>query len=190
MGIQAWFIILGVGAMTLIVWDGKRRKKKQRASGISPPTELISTSPLPDPASESALPLKDTTAIGSATTTNHITSHFVGGSRIGSATYISGKIIADESVLIKGQVEGAVIAPNHTVSVTATGRVGSYLEGGCVDIDGYLLGTLKANTKATLLPGARLEGVVEAPALECIAGAWLQVNVVRKASRSSVAMLS
>lgn len=111
------------------------------------------------------------------------------GSRIGSATHILGKVIADEPVLIKGRLEGTLIAPNHPVSVTASGHVASYIEGSCVDIDGHMVGTLKANTKATLLSRARLQGVVEAPRLECMAGAWLQVDVAQSANRQRVAMV-
>ncbi|BBI52364.1 hypothetical protein HORIV_47850 [Vreelandella olivaria] len=113
-----------------------------------------------------------------------------GGSRIGSATHILGKVIADERVLIKGRLEGTLIAPNHPVSVTASGHVASYIEGSCVDLDGHMVGTLKANTKATLLSRARLQGVVEAPRLECMAGAWLQVDVAQSANRQRVAMVS
>lgn len=189
MGIQAWFIILGVGAMTLIVWDGKRRKKKQRASNLSerlPQTPVVSASSLPNKPHEHEEP----TATNLDTPSGHATNHLLEGSRIGAATHILGNIIADEPVLIKGRVEGAVIAPNHPVSVTATGHIASYLEGSCVDVDGYLVGTLKANTKATLLSRAHLEGVVEAPSLECMAGAWLKVNVAGKTNRPKVAMIS
>jgi cytoskeletal protein CcmA (bactofilin family) len=113
-----------------------------------------------------------------------------GGSRIGSATHILGKVIADEPVLIKGRLEGTLIAPNHPVSVTASGHVASYLEGNSVDIDGKMVGTLKANTKATLLSRARIQGIVEAPSLECMAGAWLQVDVAKKVNLHKIAMVS
>jgi hypothetical protein len=53
-----------------------------------------------------------------------------------------------------------------------------------------MVGTLKANTKATLLSRARLQGVVEAPRLECMAGAWLQIDVAQSANRQRVAMVS
>lgn len=114
------------------------------------------------------------------------------GSRIGVATHIAGRVIADEPVLIKGRVTGTVIAPNHTVTVTSTGYVTSYLEGNRVDIDGHVEGVLKANTKATLLACARIQGVIEAPRLECVAGAWLNVEVAQQAARNrpKVAMVS
>lgn len=189
MGIQVWFIVLGVGVMTLIVWDGKRRKLKQRsliAAGISHKEPAVDTSPIPEPPIEAMSPPKADVS----TVPPLAIESMPGGSRIGAATHILGKVIADEPVVIKGRVEGALIAPNHPVSVTASGHVASYIEGSFVDIDGHMVGTLKANTKATLLSRARLQGVVEAPSLECVAGAWLQVDVAQAASRKSAAMVS
>lgn len=189
MGIQVWFIVLGVGVMSLIVWDGKRRKLKQRsisAVSISHEAPAAETASIPElPAEAMWLPEAD----GSTVTSSAI-DYMPGGSRIGSATHILGKLIADESVVIKGRLDGTLIAPNHPVSVTASGHVASYIEGSCVDIDGYMIGTLKANTKATLLSRARLQGVVEAPRLDCTAGAWLQVDVAQAVSRQSVGAVS
>lgn len=189
MGSQVWFIVLGVGVMTLIVWDGKRRKLKQRslsAAAISHRAPNTNIAPIADLPFEVMLPPE----ADASTVMLPAKESMPGGSRIGSATHILGEVIADEPVLIKGRLEGTLIAPNHPVSVTATGHVTSYIEGSCVDIDGQLVGTLKANTKATLLSRARLQGVVEAPRLECMAGAWLQVDVAQKESRHRVAMVS
>lgn len=189
MGIQVWFIVLGVGVMTLIVWDGKRRKLKQRAliaAGISHKAPTVEISPISEPPIEAISPPKADVS----TVTPLAIESMSAGSRIGSATHILGKVIADEPVIIKGRLEGTLIAPNHPVSVTATGHVASYIEGSCVDIDGHMVGTLKANTKATLLSRARLQGVVEAPRLECMAGAWLQVDVSHKVSRQKIAVVS
>tara|TARA_R110002020_G_scaffold204312_1_gene408347 strand:+ start:1587 stop:2156 length:570 start_codon:yes stop_codon:yes gene_type:complete len=189
MGIQVWFIVLGVGVMTLIVWDGKRRKLQQRslgAAGISHEAPAADTASIPALHAE-AMTLPEADA---STMTSPAIEYMSSGSRIGSATHILGKVIADEPVVIKGRLEGTLIAPNHSVSVTASGHVASYIEGSCVDIDGHMVGTLKANTKATLLARARLQGVVEAPRLECTAGAWLQVDVAQAASRPSAAMVT
>lgn len=191
MGIQAWFIILGVGAMMMIVWDGKRCRVKPHASTTS---DRLYQAP-----AVSALLVSDVSLIEmSLPKTDAVTemklphAPISEGSRIGAATYISGKVIADEPVLIKGHIQGAVIAPNHSVSVTASGHVASYIEGNWVDIDGQLVGTLKANTRATLLSRAHIQGVVETPRLECMAGAWLQVDVAQKASfnRPEIALVS
>ena len=191
MGIQAWFIILGVGAMTLIVLDGKRCKRVQRTAGVFDQPQLNVTVSASPSLSE---PLKEEPAL-QAVVANEAEIDLEQthpGSRIGVATYIAGKVIADEPVLIKGHVTGTVIAPNHTVSVTATGYVTSYVEGSSVDIDGRLVGTLKANSRATLLSGAHIRGVIEAPRLVCMSGAWLQVDVTQQAGRQrpKVAMVS
>lgn len=182
MGIQAWFIILGVGAMMMIVWDGKRCKVKQPAANLS---ESLYPTPVANAFLISDVSLKEMTpsTADAAAEVKPAIANVSAGSRIGAATHISGKVIADEPVLIKGHIQGAVIAPNHSVSVTASGHVASYIEGNWVDIDGQLVGTLKANARATLLSRAHIQGVVETPRLECMAGAWLQVDVAQKASR-------
>lgn len=173
--------------MTLIVLDGKRRKLRQRALGatVVPQRAPVMSSGLAVGASSEKVSLSeidDTPEVASTLKRSRE------GSRIGSATYIVGSVAADEPVLIKGQIDGAVIAPLHPVSVTVSGRVTSYIEGDRVDIDGHVLGTLKANTKAILLSGARIQGVIETPCLECVAGAWLKVEVVKKISRPNVVM--
>lgn len=199
MGIQVWFIVMGVGVMTLIVWDGKRRKHqlKQRslsAAGISQSHKApaVDTAPIPElpVIPELSVEAMSPPEADASTVTPPAIECMPGGSRIGSATHILGKVIADEPVVIKGRLQGTLIAPNHPVSVTTSGHVASYIEGSCVDIDGHMVGILKANTKATLLSRARLQGVVEAPRLECIAGAWLQIDVAQAASRQSAAMVT
>lgn len=182
MGIQAWFIILGVGAMTLIVLDGKRCKRAQRIAGLSDRPQhlaIVGTSPTLIEPFEEQPPLQSVDATGIEVALEHS----LQGSRIGAATHIAGKVIADEPILIKGCVTGTIIAPNHTVSVTATGYVTSYVEGSSVEVDGHVVGTLKANTKATLQARARIQGVIEAPRLACMSGAWLQVEVAQPAHR-------
>ncbi|HDZ48373.1 hypothetical protein LCGC14_0035170 [marine sediment metagenome] len=192
MGIQAWLIFLGIGAMTLIVWDGKRSKIKNAASSTLPAQRITSlTTSLPSEAASASVshcaiePLK---SAQSYSVTNLEQNNQ--GSRIGAATHIKGTITADEPILIKGQVEGLVIAPNHPVIVSATGYVTDYLEGGVVSIDGKVSGMLKANIKATLLSGAQVQGSVDAPSFECMAGAILSVNVSHEAIRQKEALVS
>lgn len=190
MGIQAWFIILGVGAMTLIVLDGKRCKRAQRTAGLFDHPQYrdtLSASPsFGEPVEKPVSQVAGTNEVELALEDS------LPGSRIGAATYIAGKVIADEPVLIKGHVTGTVIAPNHTVLVTSTGYVTSYVEGSNVEIDGRLVGTLKANNKATLQACARIQGVIDSPRLTCMSGAWLQVEVAQQARRhrSKMAMVS
>ncbi len=182
MGIQAWFIILGVAVMTLIVWDGKRSRHVQRTAGL---TDRSAHSSNATPSSTLDEPLNGLTPMSAVATPDAVAAseHPLQGSRIGSATHIAGRIIADEPVLIKGSITGKVIAPNHLVSVTATGYVTSYVEGSRVEVDGQVVGTLKANSRATLLSRARMQGVIESPRLACMSGAWLRVEVAKTSSR-------
>jgi cytoskeletal protein CcmA (bactofilin family) len=197
MGIQAWFIVIGVAVMTLIVWDGRRRKDKQRALATcdAPHQAQVVSASTASPVAVKEEPRRAThlaaVAVPGVERRETLpTERAHQGSRIGLATNISGKVIADEPVHIKGRIEGSVIAPNHAVSVTATGYVATYIEGSYVDIDGHVSGGLRANAKVTLLSGAHVEGTVDTPRMECMAGAWLRVEVARKEVRPSIALVS
>lgn len=178
MGIQTWLILLGVAAMTLIVWDGGRRKKKRLAAGL--PQSAASRGRAaarlrPLPAAPRSVPL-----IGTANIETQPVAPLPNdaeGSRIGLATRVSGSLVAHEPVVVKGSIEGAVIARDHHVMVTMSGRVSSYLEGREISVDGQVSGTLKAVDKITLLSRARVEGTMEAGRLECIAGARIRGEV-------------
>ena len=189
MGIEAWFIVIGVSAMTLIVWDGRRRKEKQRSSGR--PTFCTSQSgqqaPLAAVSFASDEAVENTQLEASITP---ILAPLTEGSRVEAATHISGNIIANEPVLIKGSVQGKVVASHHSITVTSTGHVGSYMKGDCIAVDGHAAGALKATTKLTLLSQARVYGVIETPCLECAAGAWLQAKVSHSTAQQDMSMVS
>lgn len=100
-------------------------------------------------------------------------------------------MIADEPVVIRGHLEGSVIAP-ITLSQWLPPDMWRRILKEAVSILTASWWGRKANTRATLLSRARVQGVVEAPRLECMAGAWLQVDVAQKASlyRPKIALVS
>ncbi|KAA0011802.1 polymer-forming cytoskeletal protein [Billgrantia pellis] len=176
MGIQTWLIFLGVVAMTLIIWDGGRRKRKSRAAGSATPGSGASACIARQgllPVAAMNEPVNGTESAGAKS----VARSGAEGSRIGVATRVSGKLIADEPVMIKGVIEGSVVAKDHHVRVTMSGRVASYLEGREISVDGQVAGRLKAGDKVTLRSRARVRGVIEAKRLECLAGASLQGEV-------------
>ncbi|WP_104202770.1 bactofilin family protein [Billgrantia saliphila] len=179
MGIQTWLIFLGVVVMTLIIWDGGRRKLKSRAAGSATPGSAASVACMSQqgllPAATMSEPIIGTESAGGISVARSGDE----GSRIGVATRVTGKLIANEPVMVKGSIEGAVIAKDHHVTVTVNGRVASYLEGREISVDGQVAGMLKAGDKITLRSRARVRGVIEARRLECLAGASLQGEVVR-----------
>ncbi|MGR2737904.1 bactofilin family protein [Billgrantia sp. Q4P2] len=163
--------------MTLIVWDGRRRKRKRLTSGLpeSAASRVPAAQAHPLPvvsASESLVgtPSAETQPAASLSCDTE-------GSRIGVATRVSGKLVANEPVVVKGCIEGAVIAQDHPVMVTTSGRVSSYLEGCEISVDGQVAGRLKAGDKITLRSRARVRGIMEAKRLECHAGAHIQGEV-------------
>jgi|GEM_PF-988056 len=178
MGIQTWFIFLGVAAMTLIVWDGRRRKGLRHAADASMSTGPASPLPVVQSSQQAVVPVSEP-AGGAvrAEVRKTVMPHVEEGSRIGMATRVLGNLIAREPVVIKGCIEGAVIAQEHRVMVTMSGRVSSHLEGREVSVDGQVTGVVKAGDKLTLLSRARVEGSLAAERLECLAGARVRGEV-------------
>ena len=182
MGIQTWLIFIGVAAMTLIVWDGGRRKRKRLAAGLMESVTTVSPAFHTEafPVNSREMQMTETTI--SETQLAARLSSDTEGSRIGVATRVSGKLIANEPVVIEGSIEGALIAQEHPVRVTLSGKVSSYLEGREISVDGQVVGRLKASDKITLRSRARIRGIVEAKRLECHAGARIQGEVVSSAA--------
>lgn len=175
MGIQTWLIVMGVACMTLIVWHGGRRKS---LDSVLP--EIVTTMTRASrleafPVAAQSMPIAFT-AGGEIQPSGRLPRD-VQGSRIGMATRVSGRLIANEPVVIKGRIEGVVIAQDHRVTVTMSGRVSAYLEGREVSVDGEVAGRLKAGEKITLLSRADVRGVLESTRLECMAGARFQGEV-------------
>lgn len=182
MGIQTWFIFLGVAAMTLIVWDGRRRKGQRRAADVGSLTGLASPLPVVQASQQAAVPVSEqvsepASGTASALVRRTVMPHVEEGSRIGMATRVRGDLTAREPVVIKGSIEGSVIAQDHHVMVTMSGRVSSHLEGREVSVDGQVAGVVKAGDKLTLLSRARVEGSLAAERLECLAGARIRGEV-------------
>ncbi|WP_411793078.1 bactofilin family protein [Halomonas sp. A29] len=168
--------------MTLIVWDGGRRKRKRLAAGLVESMTTVA------PAFHSeAFPVipRETQRVETTISETQPAARLPSeteGSRIGVATRVSGKLIANEPVVIKGSIEGALIAQEHPVMVTMSGRVSSYLEGREISVDGQVVGKVKASDKLTLRSRARILGIVEAKRLECHAGAHIQGEVASSAA--------
>lgn len=178
MGIQTWFIFLGVAAMTLIVWDGRRRKGQRRATEVGLSTGLAAPLPAAQASLQAVASMSEPAGgTASAEVQKTVVPHVEEGSRIGMATRVLGNLTAREPVVIKGSIEGAVIAQDHHVMVTMSGRVSSHLEGREVSVDGQVAGVVKAGDKLTLLSRARVEGSLAARRLECLAGARVRGEV-------------
>ncbi|MGY6564374.1 MAG: bactofilin family protein [Halomonadaceae bacterium] len=182
MGIQTWFIFLGVAAMTLIVWDGRRRKGRRRAADAGSSMGLAAPLPATQASLQAIVPVSESVsgpADGAVRVEvrKMVVPHGEEGSRIGMATRVLGNLTAREPVVIKGSIEGAVIAQDHHVMVTMSGRVSSHLEGREVSVDGQVAGVVKAGDKLTLLSRARVEGSLAAERLECLAGARIRGEV-------------
>ncbi len=196
MGTEIWLIFFGVAIMTLIIMDGKRQRKKftatspQRQRGIlqgpgaAPKVRVVTWQGqgevlgLKHEAWHSPMALVHPVNEGFPWQSEKALNETVeGGSHIGSATSIQGRIIANEKVLVKGCIDGAVVAERHLIHLTASSSVTATIQGRLIWVDGSATGTLSASERLTLMPGARVQGDINAVQLECRAGARFSGSV-------------
>ncbi|KPQ23685.1 bactofilin family protein [Halomonas sp. HL-93] len=187
MGIETWLILLGVAVMTMIILDGKRKKLKKRTgtrhntSGLNTLTDAVALSGAGD-----ILPLAESLNVSES---RGEPSQYDGaksfedrreGSHLGVATQIAGKVIAHESVSIKGRVVGAVIAKNQLIQLSPSSIVCADLEGGHICIGGHLDGDIHASDRLTLMPSATVRGTMSTNRFECHSGASVNGTVARQ----------
>ncbi|QNI03518.1 polymer-forming cytoskeletal protein [Halomonas sp. SH5A2] len=163
--------------MTLIIVDGRRKKLKKRAA--SNPSALNVNARTDDAATvDNVLTLPALSDAFTPPDASPLRDGCVSlepprreGSYLGVATQIAGKIIANESVSIKGRFVGAVIAKHQLIQLSASSVVSADLEGGHVCIDGHLDGDVHASDRLTLMPSANVRGAMLTNRFECHSGA-------------------
>lgn len=98
------------------------------------------------------------------------------GSTLGSTLRFKGDLVADEDLVIQGQVEGSIL---HTRSLTigAQGRVHGDVRARRIIVEGSVEGNLYAIEGVNLRPGAIVHGDVFAPAIAIEDGARLTGRV-------------
>lgn len=183
MAIETWLIVIGVAVMTMIIFDGKRKKKKNQMAraDTSMPLDAVNdelasdmTSP-PDDAYNRLAP-DASSVLGSQQD----------GSHLGVATQIQGKIIANEGVSIKGRVVGAVIARNQFIQLASSSVVNASLESAHVFIDGYLEGDINASQRVTLMSDARVRGTISTNSFACHEGASVNGSILPSQGKTIV----
>lgn len=196
MGTEIWLIFFGVAIMTLIIMDGKRRRKKSRAAlrqgqrdilkeqGIARQARVVTWQGqgevlgLKHEAWHPPMALVHPVNVGLPWQQEKASYETVdGGSHIGAATSIQGMVIANEQVLVKGYIDGAVVAERHLIHLTTSSSVTATIQGRLICIDGTATGTLSASERVILMSGARVQGSINAMQLECWAGARFSGSV-------------
>ncbi|MCA1771696.1 MAG: polymer-forming cytoskeletal protein [Halomonas sp.] len=171
MGIETWLILFGVAVMSIIVVDGRRNKQKKRAATVDDVMTL--------PDLSNAITRPGELSLRDESESLEVSRE---GSHLGVATQISGNIIANESVSIKGRVVGAVIAKHQLIQLSASSEVSADLEGGHVCIDGHLDGDVHASDRLTLMPSANVRGAMSTNRFECHSGATITGTVAAQST--------
>lgn len=98
------------------------------------------------------------------------------GSTLGATLRFKGDLVADEDLVIQGQVEGSIL---HTRSLTigSQGQVRGDIRARRIIVEGSVEGGLYALERASLRPGATVRGDIFAPEIVVDDGACLNGRV-------------
>lgn len=98
------------------------------------------------------------------------------GSTLGATLRIKGDLVADEDLVIQGQVEGSIL---HTRSLTvgSQGRVHGDIRARRIIVEGSVEGNLYALERASLRPGATVRGDIFAAEIVIDEGACLNGRI-------------
>lgn len=172
-------ILVGTIFMMLIVADGLRRRRKnhdivlneQEATPEVPPAELIKDDEQLMLDAQEDLPSEPLVhGVGTAKILS-------AGCHIGSATSVRGHLIAGESVIIKGYIQGSVVADDQRVHLASGAHVTASIKGGQVTVDGKVEGDIHATQRLALLQKADVLGDVTTARFDCLSGAKLHGRV-------------
>jgi cytoskeletal protein CcmA (bactofilin family) len=125
----------------------------------TPPVWPIATRPaVPDPAPAAEVPAERSSPSRAST--------------LGATLRIKGDLVADEDLVIQGQVEGSIL---HTRSLTigAQGKVRGDIRARRIVVEGSVEGNLFALENVSLRPGATVRGDIYAAAIAMEDGARL-----------------
>ncbi len=134
---ETWLIVVGVAVMTIIVMDGRRRKRR-------PGVAVVTHPPVEDSANDVTVALPRPATV-------------VAGSHVGVATRIHGIVTAQESISISGSVQGEVHT-THGITLTSLASVQGLMSAG------ELACHAGATVNAAILPGPSVEPGMKKPA--------------------------
>ncbi|WP_394424291.1 polymer-forming cytoskeletal protein [Vreelandella stevensii] len=132
---ETWLIVVGVAVMTIIVMDGRRRKRRLGVAMIThPEPEALMVEVAVECANDAVV-----------------------GSHVGAATRIHGIVTAQESISISGSVQGEVHT-THGITLTSLASVQGLMSAG------ELACHAGATVNAAIVPGPSVEPGMKKPA--------------------------
>jgi cytoskeletal protein CcmA (bactofilin family) len=97
--------------------------------------------------------------------------------RIGKGVHITGTVMAEEPIYIRGRVHGEIVVGNHAVTVADGGHVEGTITARVITIEGGLTGRVIARDVVRLLEGSRVNGDIVTPKLGLEEGAIFRGRV-------------
>ena len=93
---------------------------------------------------------------------------------LGPTLTLTGNLYAQQDFVVRGTITGDIDLPDHTLTITAEGRVTGRVFARAVTIDGTFDGSITATTRVQVFAGARIRGEITTPRLFVEDGALLQ----------------
>lgn len=109
---------------------------------------------------------------------------------IGKSIRIKGDVVARESFLIAGRVEGTIEVDQHTLTIGPDAWVHAAITAESVVIEGTVEGDLAAISKIAIQSTARVEGECSAPIISIADGATVQGKIETTQRRGKLAIAS
>ena len=101
---------------------------------------------------------------------------------------VKGEIRANTHLVIEGRVEGKVVAPEHSVTVTEQGELQANVVARLISIRGVAKGDLTATQGLTVHADGRVEGRVATPHLAVDEGAVVNARMDTRNAASTAAV--
>lgn len=108
---------------------------------------------------------------------------------IGPSIIIRGEVVSGEDLIVSGHIDGTLRADGHVVSLNAGSEVTANIAAASIVVAGTVLGTLVAQERIELRPGADVDGELTTPKLAMSDGAELHGRV-EMPKRSALALAS
>jgi cytoskeletal protein CcmA (bactofilin family) len=96
---------------------------------------------------------------------------------LGKSVQVIGRVTSSQDLYVNGDLDGAVEALNHTVTVGPEGTVRASIKARVVVVHGILVGNVEAADKMEISKDARLEGDVRTPSIVVEDGAYFKGSI-------------
>ena len=96
---------------------------------------------------------------------------------IGESLFVKGELSASEDLIIRGQVEGSISLPGHTLTVDGQAKVNAKIAARAVVVIGNVKGPVTTADRIEIRASGSIVGDVSAPRLVIVDGGSLQGKV-------------